>query len=228
MTPPDLLGLPDLSTLGGFERVLLACAAVLALTMLSVVVRMIIGPTILDRAVATDMLVVLLVIAMALYTAWSGEAWAGPAMLGLTGLAFIGTVAFARFVAREDPSRERSPLRREDTSTGSFEAIDLGRYDSAATPDPAAEGRAPEPRTAGDRAAEGAAAREEQAAAWGAANPVAGPDPGIPLNAHEEDPLGPEQAPARATRGAPDDEDPDDDRDDEAGFGLEDGTGERR
>jgi len=86
---------------------LLVLGGVLALTAIAVVVRMIIGPTILDRAVATDMLVVLLVLALALYTAHAHAAWAVPSMLTLTGLAFIGTVTFARFRALdlEQPGR---------------------------------------------------------------------------------------------------------------------------
>lgn len=88
-----------------FETMLVVFAVVLAAAALGVVYRMIVGPTILDRALASDSLVTLVVMGMALYAAHSQAAWAGPAMLGLTGLAFIGTVTFARFVAREDPGR---------------------------------------------------------------------------------------------------------------------------
>jgi len=104
---------------------LLVLGVVLALTAIAVVVRMIIGPTILDRAVATDMLVVLLVLALALYTAHAHAAWAVPSMLTLTGLAFIGTVTFARFVAREDPARPGRRTHGEASSTGGFRALDL-------------------------------------------------------------------------------------------------------
>ncbi|MGP5008071.1 monovalent cation/H+ antiporter complex subunit F [Brachybacterium tyrofermentans] len=108
-----------------FDIILVIYGAVLALTALTVVYRMVVGPTILDRAVSTDSLVVLVVIAMALYTASAKASWAGPAMLGLTGLAFIGTVTFARFVGREEP---RAPQLRRDrqesgTSTGPLDAI---------------------------------------------------------------------------------------------------------
>lgn len=126
----------------GFEIVLLLGGIVLALTALVVVYRMIVGPTILDRSVATDMLVVLVILGMALYSAWSGAAWAGPAMLSLTGLAFIGTVAFARFVAREDISGVGQTSRRREpaTTTGSFEAVDFGRYADDSSEDADASG----------------------------------------------------------------------------------------
>lgn len=119
-----------------FEIVLLVYGVVLSVTALSVVFRMIVGPTILDRAISTDMLVVLVVIGMALYTATAKAAWAGPSMLGLTGLAFIGTVAFARFVAREDTLGAKTARRSgEATETGAFVAIDPDRYDHSAGPE---------------------------------------------------------------------------------------------
>lgn len=108
-----------------FETVLIIYGAILSLTTLSVVYRMVVGPTILDRAVATDSLLVLMVLGMALYSAHMQENWAGPAMLSMTGLAFIGTVTFARFVAREDrpQGHRRSRDEEPETSTGPLEAI---------------------------------------------------------------------------------------------------------
>ena len=99
---------------------------------MSVVYRMIVGPTILDRAVSTDVLVVMVVMAMALHTAHTRAEWAGPAMLSLTGLAFISTVTFARFVARETApiGRERFQDSEEpETTTGPLEAVHLHRAD---------------------------------------------------------------------------------------------------
>ncbi|WP_157975565.1 monovalent cation/H+ antiporter complex subunit F [Brachybacterium sp. YJGR34] len=114
--------------MSAFELVLLIYGGVLALAAVAVVYRMIVGPTILDRALSSDALVTLVVMGMALYSAHAGAAWAGPAMLGLTGLAFIGTVTFARFVGREDPRRGiGAPHPREpQTDTGPHEAIHAG------------------------------------------------------------------------------------------------------
>lgn len=97
------------------------------LAAIGVVFRMIVGPTILDRALSTDSLVTLVVMGMALHVAHTGAAWAGPAMLSLTGLAFVGTVTFARFVAREDPMQGRRRPHPEEpgTDTGPHEAIHL-------------------------------------------------------------------------------------------------------
>lgn len=81
---------------------LLLVAAILTIAAIPVVHRIIVGPTILDRAVASDMLVVLLVMAMTVYAASTRSVHAGAAMLSMTALAFLSTVAIARFVARED------------------------------------------------------------------------------------------------------------------------------
>ena len=110
-----------------FDVVLVVYATILALAGLAIVYRMIVGPTILDRAISSDSLVTLVVMGLALHVAHSGAAWAGPAMLSLTGLAFVGTVTFARFVAREDPmqGRRRPHPEEPDADTGPHEAIHI-------------------------------------------------------------------------------------------------------
>src|SRR5699024_7599734 len=77
-------------------------AAVVAAAAPAVRSRVLCGPACLCRALAAGGLVTLVVMGVALYAAQSRAAWAGPAMRGLTGLAFIGTVTFALFGARED------------------------------------------------------------------------------------------------------------------------------
>lgn len=112
--------------MSAFELLLVIYGAVLAVAALGVVYRMIVGPTILDRAISSDSLVTLVIMGMALYVADSQAAWAGPAMLSLTGLAFIGTVTFARFVAREEPLQTRHSSHHPvepRTDTGPHEAI---------------------------------------------------------------------------------------------------------
>ena len=113
--------------MSAFDVVLVVYATILALAGLAIVYRMIVGPTILDRAISSDSLVTLVVMGLALHVAHSRAAWAGPAMLSLTGLAFVGTVTFARFVAREDPmqGRRRPHPEEPDADTGPHEAIHL-------------------------------------------------------------------------------------------------------
>ena len=122
--------------MSAFDVVLAVYAVILALAGLAIVYRMIVGPTILDRAISSDSLVTLVVMGLALHVAHSRAAWAGPAMLSLTGLAFVGTVTFARFVAREDPmqGRRRPHPEEPDADTGPHEAIHL-ETDSASEDD---------------------------------------------------------------------------------------------
>lgn len=95
---------------------ILIAAVILTLAALPVVHRIIAGPTILDRAVGADMLVVLVVMGFGLYCAQTRSVYAEAAMLSLTALAFLSTVAIARFVAREDvqPGRGGPDERTED------------------------------------------------------------------------------------------------------------------
>lgn len=88
------------------ELALLASAVLLALAALPVLYRLIVGPSILDRAVASDMFSVLLVLALGLFVALTRSGDAVPAMLVVTAFAFLGSVAVARFVVREDQGLE--------------------------------------------------------------------------------------------------------------------------
>lgn len=164
-----------------FEIVLMVFAAILAAASLAVVYRMIVGPTILDRALASDSLVTLVVMGMALYVAQSGATWAGPAMLGLTGLAFIGTVTFARFVAREDPrqgtlgSHPAEPV----TDTSGHEAIHPDPVAAPAAGDEPDNAFGPLPEDAGRDPALDPSLHPE----LGADDPPEDPDhPGEPLS----------------------------------------------
>ncbi|GAA2632800.1 monovalent cation/H+ antiporter complex subunit F [Dactylosporangium fulvum] len=76
--------------------VLLAVAGGLTLT------RIIRGPSILDRAVATDVLLAIIVAAIATEAAHSRDATALPVLVVLAVLGFVGSVAVARFAARSD------------------------------------------------------------------------------------------------------------------------------
>lgn len=164
--------------MSAFDVVLVVYAVILALAGLAIVYRMIVGPTILDRAISSDSLVTLVVMGMALHVAHSGAAWAGPAMLSLTGLAFVGTVTFARFVAREDPmqGRRRPHPEEPDADTGPHEAIHL-ETDSAS--EDGFGGEAGFGREGGTASEDGARVPEdEHARVLGAADPAEEADDG--------------------------------------------------
>ncbi|WP_328471887.1 monovalent cation/H+ antiporter complex subunit F [Actinoplanes sp. NBC_00393] len=75
--------------------VLLTAGAVLAL------VRLVRGPSVLDRIVATDVLLAIVIVALAAEAAWSRDATVLPILVVLSILGFIGSVSVARFTTRK-------------------------------------------------------------------------------------------------------------------------------
>ena len=73
---------------------LLAAGAVLAL------IRVVRGPFILDRMVATDVLLAVIVMAIAAEAAFSRDATGLPVLAVLSVLGFTGAVGVARFAVR--------------------------------------------------------------------------------------------------------------------------------
>ncbi|WP_422115492.1 monovalent cation/H+ antiporter complex subunit F [Brachybacterium sp. UNK5269] len=190
--------------MSAFDIVLVVSGGITALAALGVVYRMVVGPTILDRAISSDSLVTLVVLGMALYTAQAELPWAGPAMLALSGLAFIGTVTFARFVAREEPKQGYRPasLREPSTDTGPHEAI---HADPEAPPE--------QPFDQLPATQEGTSATSDAADPADADAPSAKPDPAVaPTPSGGPDPA---EEPAPAAEA---------DEDSEAGFGAEGGS----
>jgi multisubunit Na+/H+ antiporter MnhF subunit len=63
-------------------------------------VRLLKGPTLADRVVALDLVTMLLVVTLTLFAMWTGEAAYLDAALPLALVAFLATVAFARYIDR--------------------------------------------------------------------------------------------------------------------------------
>lgn len=82
--------------------VLVLAASVLAVAAVLLVVRMTIGPSILDRSVALDGLVSITVCAVALYAARTDSTYVVPVLLALSSVGFVGAVAIARYASRVD------------------------------------------------------------------------------------------------------------------------------
>lgn len=84
-----------MSTVAIICIILLAPAAVLCLT------RMVMGPTMLDRAVASDVFVSTVAIGLGVDAAVNRHTATIPVLAALALVAFLGTVSIALFVARE-------------------------------------------------------------------------------------------------------------------------------
>ncbi|GAB2933176.1 hypothetical protein GCM10027047_31990 [Rhodococcus aerolatus] len=79
-------------------------AVVVAVLLLSAaaltVVRLVRGPTSLDRVVATDTLVAVAMCGVAAHTAFTGDSTVLAGVAALTLLGFLGSISVARFRAR--------------------------------------------------------------------------------------------------------------------------------
>ena len=82
------------------------------------VVRIVRGPTILDRIVGTDVLLAIIVVGLACQAAISQDATALPILAVLSVLGFTGSVSVARFATRRAaPSSSSSPASSSASSS---------------------------------------------------------------------------------------------------------------
>ncbi|MGJ9413342.1 monovalent cation/H+ antiporter complex subunit F [Aeromicrobium sp. CF4.19] len=79
----------------------LVCAALLAATGLLCMVRIVRGPTMLDRTVATDVFVAASIGAVGVQAAVGQHTTTVPVILALALVGFLGSVSIARFAARD-------------------------------------------------------------------------------------------------------------------------------
>ncbi|NCD18837.1 MAG: pH regulation protein F [Actinobacteria bacterium] len=93
--------------------VLVACLAVLALSVILVVTRVEQGPSMLDRAVSIDVITAALMGFVAIMSAMTGRTDLVPLMAALALVGFLSTVTIARFAAAES-DEERRILTREE------------------------------------------------------------------------------------------------------------------
>lgn len=80
--------------------VVIICAVMLAIAGLLCMTRLLYGPTLADRVVALDALLVVAVIAIGVWTAGTGRGTYVEALLIVALVAFIGTTTVARFIER--------------------------------------------------------------------------------------------------------------------------------
>lgn len=82
--------------------VLAFCVAVLGVAALLLVVRISLGPTMLDRVVALDVLVAVVICGLALEAAVNRHSTTLPILVVLSLLGFVGSVSVARFSPGSD------------------------------------------------------------------------------------------------------------------------------
>ncbi|GID32796.1 monovalent cation/H+ antiporter complex subunit F [Paractinoplanes brasiliensis] len=116
--------------------------AVLVTTLLAVgaglaLIRVVRGPSVLDRIVATDVLLALIVMALAMEAAFSRDATVLPVLAVLSILGFTGAVSVARFAIR----RTEGSASEGSASEGS--ASEGSAFEGSASEGSAFEGSAP-------------------------------------------------------------------------------------
>lgn len=81
---------------------LIAIYAAFGIAALLTVWRIILGPSILDRAVASDVLLTLVMCALGAEMAVNGHTRTLPVLLIVAAVGVFGSISIARFVARRD------------------------------------------------------------------------------------------------------------------------------
>lgn len=93
--------------------VLYLASAMLAVAAMLLVFRITVGPTILDRSMALDVLMSVMVCGMSLWAArWHNDS-ALPAILCLATVGFVGSVAVARYASGVDDVEAESDQQEE-------------------------------------------------------------------------------------------------------------------
>lgn len=95
------------------DVVLVVCGAMLGVAALLMVARVTQGPTVLDRSAALDVLMSVMVCAVALASAHREDTVALPMLLVLAMLGFLGSVAIARFASGVDDVEAERDDRQE-------------------------------------------------------------------------------------------------------------------
>lgn len=84
------------------NALLVSCLGVLGLAALLLVLRISLGPTMLDRVVALDVLVAVIICGLALEAAVHRHTTTLPILVVLSLLGFVGSVSVARFSPGSD------------------------------------------------------------------------------------------------------------------------------
>lgn len=85
-----------------------ASGVCLFLAALLTVVKIVRGPTVLNRALATDLVVTILICSIGLKATVSDDTTPLPILFSLALVAFVGSVAVARFVSIKSEAVEKS------------------------------------------------------------------------------------------------------------------------
>lgn len=89
------------------EVIVWASVAMLGVAAALALVRMVIGPTMLNRAVAMDVLSATIVAALAIEAAYNRHSTTLPILVVVSLVGFVGSVSISRFAVRETTREDR-------------------------------------------------------------------------------------------------------------------------
>lgn len=130
--------------------VIVVSAAMLAAAVVLVIRRVEVGPSMLDRVVALDVLVSSLLAGFALYGAWADRPDLVPTMVVLSLVGFVGAVSIARFAAVETEEERRILSDEEAARLAARTAARFVARDSDDDADPTLPGASPRAGDVGD------------------------------------------------------------------------------
>jgi multicomponent Na+:H+ antiporter subunit F len=82
--------------------VVAVCAGLLAVAALLLIIRIALGPTMLDRVVALDVLLAVIICGLAIEAAVNRHLTTVPILVAISLLGFVGSVSIARFTRGSD------------------------------------------------------------------------------------------------------------------------------
>ncbi len=96
--------------------------AVFAVAALLCVYRIVVGPSILDRMIASDVLLTTLMLVLGAEMVYNGHTRTVPVILVLAATAVFATIAVARYVSRQDLSTHPGAGRPEAGAAGAADS----------------------------------------------------------------------------------------------------------
>lgn len=84
------------------NTVFIICGALISIAAVCALIRVAIGPTTLNRAIALDMFVAMAIAGLGLYSAITRTTTVIPVLVVLALIGFVGSVSIARFVGQDD------------------------------------------------------------------------------------------------------------------------------
>ena len=97
----------------------LVIGAVFGAAALLTVYRIVVGPSILDRMIASDVLLTTLMLVLGAEMVYNGHTRTVPVILVLAATAVFATIAVARYVSRQDLSTHAGAGHAESEAVGS-------------------------------------------------------------------------------------------------------------